>query len=154
MSRDKVSHKANKYFEEDAPTVSVASNGIQGMSADSEPGVHPKHQPKKNRSISTKSVVMAMMRRAPMKNMVENAECASVSVSKRKDNFAGAAVFEVSSNLFYELKMSKRKGKHWRTYLNEDDCYQEIREYAMKNKKGAIIVQNENTGEMMYCRYC
>jgi hypothetical protein len=73
--------------------------------------------------------------------------------SYRKRNFAGAAVFEVTSNLFYEIKLSKRKGKHWRTYLNEDDSYQEIREYAAQNRKGAIIIQNEVTGEMVYCRY-
>lgn len=150
MSRDKVSHKS-KYFDEDAPTVSIASNGIQGMSTDSEPGVHPKHQPKKNRSVSTQSVVKAMLRRAPAKNIVEGQECSPPT--RRKGDFAGAAVFEVSSHLFYELKMAKRKGKHWRTYLNEDDCYREIREYAAKHTKGAIIVQNETTGEMCYARY-
>jgi hypothetical protein len=48
--------------------------------------------------------------------------------------------------------LSKRKGKHWRTYLEEDDCYAEIREWANKNK-GPIVVRNEATGEMRYIRY-
>ena len=131
---------------EDAPANAAGGGNIAGIGVglQGEPGVHPRHQPKKNRTVPTKSVVMAMVRRAPVKNIVE---------SRRGDNFAGSAVFEVSSGLFYELKMAKRKGRHWRTYLNEDDCYQEIREYAVKNKKGPIAVRNEATGEMMYVRY-
>ena len=48
--------------------------------------------------------------------------------------FAGVTVFEVNSKLFHSLTMAKRKGKHWRTYLEEDDCFAEIREWANKNK--------------------
>ena len=48
--------------------------------------------------------------------------------------------------------MAKRKGKHWRTYLEEDDCYSAIREWANKNK-GPIIVRNAVTSEMRYIRY-
>ena len=69
-----------------------------------------------------------------------------------EDTFAGAVVFEVNSKLFHNLTLAKRKGKHWRTYLEEDDCYAEIREWARKNK-GPIVVRNENTGEMRYVRY-
>lgn len=131
---------------EDAPVNAAGGGNIAGIGvgAKGEPGVHPKHQPKGYKTPSIKSVVMTMVRRAPVKNIVE---------SRRGDNFAGSAVFEVSSSIFYELKMAKRKGRHWRTYLNEDDCYQEIREYASKNKKGPIAVRNEATGEMMYVRY-
>ena len=70
-----------------------------------------------------------------------------------EDTFAGAVVFEVNSKLFHNLTMQKRKGKHWRTYLEEDDCYAEIREWARKNPKGKIVVRNECTGEMRYIRY-
>ena len=69
-----------------------------------------------------------------------------------EETFAGAMVFEVSSSLFHNLTMQKRKGKHWRTYLEEDDCYQEIREYANKNK-GPIVIRNKTTNEMRYIRY-
>ena len=70
-----------------------------------------------------------------------------------EDTFAGAMVFEVNSKLFHNLTLAKRKGKHWRTYLEEDDCYAEIREWARKNPKGKIVVRNECTGEMRYIRY-
>ena len=71
----------------------------------------------------------------------------------KEDTFAGAVVFEVNSKLFHSITMQKRKGKHWRTYLEEDDCYAEIREWARKNPKGKIVVRNECTGEMRYIRY-
>jgi|694.fasta_scaffold10511_15 hypothetical protein len=71
----------------------------------------------------------------------------------KEETFAGATVFEVNSKLFHSLTLAKRKGKHWRTYLEEDDCYAEIREWAKKNPKGKIVVRNESTGEMRYIRY-
>ena len=49
--------------------------------------------------------------------------------------------------------MEKRKGKHWRTYLDECDELAEIREYANKNPGRPIVLQNRNTNEMVYVRY-
>lgn len=72
---------------------------------------------------------------------------------RRQPNFAGGAVFEVSSAVFHEAKLQKRKGKHWKTYLGEDDALAEIREFANKNPKTPIILQNQVTGEMCYARY-
>lgn len=69
------------------------------------------------------------------------------------ETFAGSVVFEVSSSVFHHARNEKRKGKHWRTYLDEDDCFAEIREYAHKNPGRGIVLRNENTGEMCYARY-
>ena len=71
----------------------------------------------------------------------------------KEETFAGAVVFEVSSSTFHNAKTEKRKGKHWRTYLDECDELSEIREYAKKNPNKAIVLRNENTGEMCYARY-
>ena len=71
----------------------------------------------------------------------------------KEETFAGAAIFEVSSKVFHNITLQKRKGKHWRTYLEEDDCYSEIREWARKHPKGKIVVRNECTGEMRYVKY-
>lgn len=70
-----------------------------------------------------------------------------------EETFAGAVVFEVSSSTFHNAKTEKRKGKHWKTYLDECDELAEIREYAKKNPNKAIVLRNENTGEMCYARY-
>lgn len=127
-------------IKEDAPTVNIGTGYIKGSGGPGgEPGVLPKDQAK------NKSPVLfpGMMRRSKPQNIVS---------SRHKGQFAGATIFEVSSKIFHSLTMQKRKGKHWRTYLEEDDCYSEIREWANKNK-GPIIVRNECTGEMRYIRY-
>ena len=119
----------NKNINEDGGTPAVATGPTMstGRGYIDSIGVGPKGEP------GRPSQMMPMLRR-------------------RKSNFAEAAVFEVSSAIFHSLTMQKRKNKHWRTYLEEDDCFSEIREYANKNK-GPIIVQNETTGEMRYVRY-
>lgn len=140
--------KMKNISEEGAPTVNVGSGDIAGAGVSKagkpanwgEPGVHPRHQPKKNKTPSTKSVVMSLVRRAPPNIMNE-------------DTFAGAVVFEVSSSVFHNAKVQKRKGKHWRTYLDECDGLADIREYANKHPHKPIILRNENTGEMCYARY-
>jgi len=72
---------------------------------------------------------------------------------RRLPNFAGAAVFEVASDVFHAARLEKRKHKTWRKYLEEDDCMVEIREFANKNPNTPIILQNARTGEMCYARY-
>lgn len=128
-----------------APTMSVggghiagAGVGLAGKPANwGEPGVSKKAQRRKQKAVVYKEDHDPIM--APM-------------LTRRAPSFAGVPVFEVSSTIFHNLVMEKRKGKHWRTYLEEDDCYQEIREFANKNK-GPLIVQNSLTKEMRYIRY-
>jgi hypothetical protein len=72
---------------------------------------------------------------------------------RRKPNFAGAAVFEVDSATFCNIKNAKRKHGHWRTYLEEDDALKEVREYAAMFPHKPIVIQNGQTGEMTYARY-
>ena len=67
--------------------------------------------------------------------------------------FAGSTTFVVPSNIFHEAKMQKKKGKHWRTYIGEEDHWKHIREYAIKNPNKAIVLEDEKTGAMCYARY-
>lgn len=132
-------------IDEDAPTVNAGSGNIAGLGVGpkGEPGVSVSAQKKRYGKTKSPLLFPDMMRRSEPQNVLS---------SRRKGQFAKATVFEVSSKIFHSLTMHKRKGKHWRTYLEEDDCYMEIREWANKNK-GPIVVQNENTGEMRYIRY-
>lgn len=70
----------------------------------------------------------------------------------RRGKFMNQETFIVPHSTFVGLREAKKKGKHWRTYLNEDDAYHDIREYA-KSCKGPVIVEDERTGAMMYVRY-
>lgn len=131
-------------IKEDAPTVNAGGGNIAGIGVgpQGEPGVSAKAQRRQSKNKSTPtSVILGMLRRK-----------APNPIAEERDSFAGATVFEVNSKLFHNLTLAKRKGKHWRTYLEEDDCYAEIREWARKNK-GPIVVRNECTGEMRYVRY-
>ena len=71
----------------------------------------------------------------------------------RRGKFAGHETFIISRKTFNSLKEAKNKGKHWRKYLDEDDAYYDLREYAKKKRKGPIIVEDETTGYCMFVRY-
>jgi len=179
--------------EDGAPTNNAGGGGVAGIGVgpQGEPGVSPRHQPKKNRSVPNPIIADMLRRRTPVSegdvsNFVPKPPKRKVKVaggnkdeieqqSKKlekyhrarreaeankwqkhrlsEETFAGATVFEVSSHTFHNAKMEKRKGKHWRTYLDECDELSEIREYANKHPKRPIVLQNRNTNEMVYVRY-
>jgi hypothetical protein len=71
----------------------------------------------------------------------------------RTGMFAGSQTFIVPSEVFHEARHQKRKGAHWSKYIGEEDHWSHIREYARKNPKKAIVLQDENTGAMCYAKY-
>lgn len=73
-------------------------------------------------------------------------------MARRGKPFMGIEPYVVSSKVFNQLREAKRRGKHWRTYLEEDDAYHHIRMEAKKSK-GPIVVEDERTGALMYVRY-
>lgn len=74
-------------------------------------------------------------------------------MARRGKKFMGVEPYIVSSRVFNQIREAKKKGKHWRTYLDEDDAFHHIRVEARKNKKGPIIIEDENTGAMCFVRY-
>jgi hypothetical protein len=74
-------------------------------------------------------------------------------VVKRGKPFLGVETYIVPSRVFNQIREAKRKGKHWRKYLDEDDTFHHIRMEAKKNKKGAIIIEDENTGALCFAKY-
>lgn len=71
----------------------------------------------------------------------------------RRKKFAGNVVFEVDSESFYKATWGKKKYKHWKSYIKDEYVHEEIRDYARRNPKKPIIVQNEMTGAMQFIRY-
>ena len=71
----------------------------------------------------------------------------------RRGRILNQETFIVSSSTFHSIKQQKKKGMHWKRYLEEDDAYHDLREYARKKRKGPIIVEDERTGACMYVRY-
>lgn len=116
--------KHNPTMKEEAPANSVGGEKIAGL------GVGPQGEP------GRPAQFMPMMRR-----------------KTPRGKFAGHETFIVPSKLYNSLREAKKHKKHWRKYLDEDDSYHDIREYARKKKKGPIIVEDEITGACMYVRY-
>ena len=77
---------------------------------------------------------------------------AEPGVKKRK-KFAGSTVFKVPSKSFVMARMLKRKHVRFESYLGDADVAREIAEFANANWKEAIIIEDEQTGAMMYLRY-
>jgi len=77
---------------------------------------------------------------------------AEPGVKKRK-KFAGSTVFKVPSKSFVMARMLKRKHVRFEQYLGDADVAKEISEFANSNWKEAIIIEDEQTGAMMYLRY-
>jgi hypothetical protein len=67
--------------------------------------------------------------------------------------FAGSRVFKVPTKNFIMAKMLKRKYAKFEQYLGDGVIAQEIAEYANKNWKEGIVLEDEQTGAMVYLRY-
>lgn len=74
-------------------------------------------------------------------------------MARRGKKFMGVEPYIVSSKVFNQIREAKKKGKHWRTFLDEDDSYHHIRLEARKSKKTPIIIEDEVTGAMCFVRY-
>jgi hypothetical protein len=72
---------------------------------------------------------------------------------RRRGRFGKHETFIVNPNTFLKARMEKRKGAHWRKYLEEDESYNDIREYAFKKPNKSIVLQCERTGAMCFARY-
>jgi len=76
-----------------------------------------------------------------------------VAMVDKPMNFAGQRVFKVPTQTFMKARMGKKKYTKWHNYVGEAENAEEIRSYALKNPKAAIILQDSQTGSMMYLRY-
>lgn len=74
-------------------------------------------------------------------------------MARRGKKFMGVEPYIVPSKIFNQIREAKKKGKHWRTFLDEDDSYHHIRVEARKNKKTPILIEDELTGAMCFVRY-
>ena len=127
-----------------APVNNAGGGNIAGIGVgpDGEPGVsRPKRRKYKRKNETEEDQVTAdvalLKRKTPM--------------MEETGTFAGNKTFIVNDDMFAKARIAKRKGQHWRTYLGGDE-FESIREYANKNKKSPIILQNKS-GTMMFARY-
>ena len=129
-------------LKEDAPANGAGGGAIAGI------GIGPEGEP----GLSPKKIKKILRRKAPVA-LQEKSEPSSGESSVKKGRFAGNDTFIVPSDTFFRARNEKKKGKHWKTYIGEDEHGLHIREYAKRNRKHPIILQCERTGAMCYARY-
>ena len=78
---------------------------------------------------------------------------AEPGIQKKRKKFAGSTVFTVPTKNFVMAKMLKRKYARFESYLGDPVIAKEIAEYAKKNWKEGIVLEDEQTGAMVYLRY-
>ncbi len=73
---------------------------------------------------------------------------------RKRKKFAGCEVFEVTPETYRKCMWGKKKFEHWKRYIDLDnDEENTIREFALRNPRAGIILQNSSTGEMVYLRH-
>jgi hypothetical protein len=71
----------------------------------------------------------------------------------RRKKFAGKQVFTVDPTTYHKAYLGKRKYEHYEKYLEGSPMADEIREYGRKYWAEPIIIENEQTGAMVYLKY-
>ncbi len=76
-------------------------------------------------------------------------------VRRKKKRFAGHEVFEVDSETFSKSIKGKPKFARFKNYMSLDDfpnIGQDIKEFAQRNPRKAIILKDNRTGRMLFLK--
>ena len=118
----------DEVVDEEAPTNSAGGGNVAGLGVgpQGEPGVHPK---KKKKKLAWEDSRVLM------------------------NKFAGKDVFIVDSDMFHDCRMGKKKYHRYEKYVGTQRVGNAIREYGRKFPGRPIILQNGESGPMLYLRY-
>ena len=125
--------KVRRKMDEEAPVNNAGGGNIAGI------GVGPQGEPGVKKSKYKRDNETAMFRRP--------------ALEMKKGKFAGHDTFIVPNHIFERARLQKRRGGHWKSYLDEDEYSYGIREYANNNPYKPIIFEDEKTGYMVFARY-
>lgn len=133
-----------KEIHEEAPANAVGAGNIAGLGVgpQGEPGVSPKTKYKKKNEQES-PIMSAILKRRMLSTLKE----------ENTGKFAGHVTHKVPHSIFNKITKEKAKGKHWKKYLDENEYTLHIREYAKKNPKKPVIIEDEKTGYMCFARY-
>ena len=67
--------------------------------------------------------------------------------------FAGKDVFIVDSDIYHACRLGKKKYHRYEKYVGNNTIGLAIREFGLKYPKRPIILQNGETGPMLYLKY-
>ena len=78
---------------------------------------------------------------------------AGITEEVQRTTFAGKDVFIVDSETFYNCRLGKKKYGRYEKYVGDGLVGQTIREYGLKYPRRPIILQNGESGPMLYLKY-
>ena len=131
--------RLSKIFEE-MNAGAIAGSGDERLAPDQrEPGLTPKRRRKYKRKNEQDT---ALLRRR-----------VAALVEENTGMFAGKVTHKVPRHVYTKIVHEKAKGKHWRKYLGDDEVTSRIRDYAIRNPKKPVVIEDESTGYMCFARY-
>ena len=78
---------------------------------------------------------------------------AGITEEVQRTTFAGKDVFIVDSDTFHSCRLGKKKYGRYETYVGNGLVGQTIREYGLKYPRRPIILQNGESGPMLFLKY-
>jgi hypothetical protein len=112
-------------IEVDETTNSVGGGNVAGLGvgAQGEPGARPRKKKKK------------------------------INEAVQMSKFAGKDVFIVDSDTYHACRLGKKQYARYEKYVGNNSIGLAIREYGLKYPKRPIILQNGDSGPMLYLKY-
>ena len=68
------------------------------------------------------------------------------------DSFMGHKVFKVKTDVISKNRRIRPKHSRYKRYVGDDDIGEQIRDYARKNFKKGVCLQDDRTGEVVFLR--
>jgi hypothetical protein len=90
---------------------------------------------------------------APVLGQKKKKKKQTIDEAVQRTTFAGKDVFIVDSETYYNCRLGKKKYGRYEKYVGDGKVGQTIREYGLKYPRRPIILQNGESGPMLYLKY-
>jgi len=90
---------------------------------------------------------------APVLGQKKKKKKQTIDEAVKRTTFAGKDVFIVDSETYYNCRLGKKKYGRYEKYVGNGKVGQTIREYGLKYPRRPIILQNGESGPMLFLKY-
>ena len=90
---------------------------------------------------------------APVLGQKKKKKKQTIDEAVQRTTFAGKDVFIVDSETYYNCRLGKKKYGRYEKYVGNGEVGQTIREYGLKYPRRPIILQNGESGPMLFLKY-
>ena len=90
---------------------------------------------------------------APVLGQKKKKKKQTIDEAVKRTTFAGKDVFIVDSETYYNCRLGKKKYGRYEKYVGNGKVGQTIREYGLKYPRRPILLQNGESGPMLFLKY-